>query len=700
MRLRYLYLPGLPPLQEIEIRFGYEPVLGRACALHFVVGVNGSGKSRLLRALAEIFLCMDRGVAIPFDVTLVYDLGPGEAYPEDEFMSEADKARAQLHHTIYLHRRESAQTLLIDFDYIPPPAQPGEDHDWMAFASQDWEHVPLPNYRMRQIYQGNNLPSFVLPKVLLAYTSGAVGEWEALFAPRRSEAEDILMTTFNNVDVKEAREQERPPDWDSLRETNELQRQQAALYPSPELYPSATLYPSGEETRDTRLEEETGGVSSMGIFVPPKALKLAICAVVLKEAVREFSTITTIEDERNFLERIQLLQSEGRRMTGVRGLLNEIGWLWPVTIGLRILFRPDLLNNIQIQQLLGLYEASTTVIREPEPGKFRHLYFDLRSPARDGNGMTIEALIRALTPPGNDSAAAFDLFQQLLLLQQQGILEDITIALRKHGVDDLILYEELSDGEQVFLGRMAFFYLLYRERTREDNDRTNNEFGTEDALILLDEPETHFNDYWKREMVDIIDSSLRNDPIEVLLSTHSSIALTDAFDTEIVLLAKRVSDGSISVGRISTRSFGASPVEVMRDFFQTPEIVGQRAAEFLDLMLMIARYPKVVQDIWKIDLQGEKAQESEAFEELHRLILQETPYAFNRDEAPESRIDTLLWRLLRSVLRYTQQSKNKTEITMIDAIDALYKRLGPGYYQFEFHRRLQALRRDTNATSN
>ncbi len=450
MRLRYLYLPSLPPLQDIEIRFGYEPVLGRACALHFVVGVNGSCKSRLLRALAEICLCMERGVAIPFDVTLVYDLGPGEAYPEDAHLREADKARAQLHHTIYLNRTESEQTLLIDFDYIPPPARHREDHDWMAFALQDWEHAPLPNYRVRQIYQGNNLPSSVLPKVMLAYTSGAVEEWEALFAPRRSEAEDILMTTFNNVDVKEAREQERPQDWDSLKE-NELQRQQSVLYPSPELYPSATLYPSGEETVDTELEEETGRASSMGIFVPLKALKLAICAVVLKEAIREFQTMTTIEDERNFFERIQLLQSEGRRMTGVRGLLNEIGWLWPVTIGLRILFRPDLLNNIQIQQLLGLYEASTTVIRQPEPGKFRHLYFDLRSPARDGNGMAIELLIRALTPPGNDSATAFDPFQQLLFLQQQGILEDITIALRKRAVDDLILHEGLSDGEQVFL---------------------------------------------------------------------------------------------------------------------------------------------------------------------------------------------------------------------------------------------------------
>jgi predicted ATPase len=41
------------------------------------------------------------------------------------------------------------------------------------------------------------------------------------------------------------------------------------------------------------------------------------------------------------------------------------------------------------------------------------------------------------------------------------------------------MFDELSDGEQVFLGRMALFYLMQ---------------GRDDALILLDEPESHFND--------------------------------------------------------------------------------------------------------------------------------------------------------------------------------------------------------------
>ena len=209
---------------------------------------------------------------------------------------------------------------------------------------------------------------------------------------------------------------------------------------------------------------------------------------------------------------------------------------------------------------------------------------------------TAQALITALTPTGNDKTTTFSMFKQLMVLYQQGILEEITIALRKRTLDDLLLFDWMSDGERVFLGRMAFFHLLHK---------------TDDALILLDEPEIHFNDYWKREMVDIIDSSLRDNTIEVFLSTHSSIALTDAFDTEIVLLSKDLSDGSISVAEVPIKSFGASPVDVMRDIFQAPETVGQRAAEFLDFMLMIALYPHEVQSVWASDTPGMTARQLE-----------------------------------------------------------------------------------------
>ena len=84
----------------------------------------------------------------------------------------------------------------------------------------------------------------------------------------------------------------------------------------------------------------------------------------------------------------------------------------------------------------------------------------------------------------------------------------------------MLLYDWLSDGERMFLGRIALFYLLK---------------GQDNALLILDEPETHFNDIWKRRLVDILDGALGDLASDVIISTHSSIALTDVFAEEIGL---------------------------------------------------------------------------------------------------------------------------------------------------------------------
>ena len=111
---------------------------------------------------------------------------------------------------------------------------------------------------------------------------------------------------------------------------------------------------------------------------------------------------------------------------------------------------------------------------------------------------------------------------------------------------------------------MALFHLLQEEQ---------------DALLIFDEPETHFNDVWKRRIVDIIDDSLRDQHHEVIISTHSSIALTDVFDTEITVLKNGVAT------RPAVRTFGASPSQLMIYLFNAPDSMGQRAMEYLDAQL-------------------------------------------------------------------------------------------------------------------
>jgi ABC-type cobalamin/Fe3+-siderophores transport system ATPase subunit len=120
--------------------------------------------------------------------------------------------------------------------------------------------------------------------------------------------------------------------------------------------------------------------------------------------------------------------------------------------------------------------------------------------------------------------------------------------------DRLLLFADLSDGERAYLTRMALIHLL----------------GKRESLFLLDEPETHFNDDWKRNLVEQIEQTLAGSESEVILTTHASIVLTDAYPEEVILLTE---DGQQSV----PLTFAAEQNELLRSVFGADRSVGHRA---------------------------------------------------------------------------------------------------------------------------
>lgn len=126
MRLRHFHVQGLPPLSDIALSFGQEKILKRKLAIHFIVGVNGTGKTRLLQALTEVFLALAQEVRpLPFPVTLAYDLG-------------VEKPR-----TIFLYYPGGAhsKTSLIEFSEVLP-----EDVEWSALENYSWDKEGDPPY--------------------------------------------------------------------------------------------------------------------------------------------------------------------------------------------------------------------------------------------------------------------------------------------------------------------------------------------------------------------------------------------------------------------------------------------------------------------------------------------------------------------------------------------------------------------------
>lgn len=131
----------------------------------------------------------------------------------------------------------------------------------------------------------------------------------------------------------------------------------------------------------------------------------------------------------------------------------------------------------------------------------------------------------------------------------------------------LQLFDWLSDGERSFLARMALFAL----------------FRADDLLILLDEPEVHFNDVWKREIVHTLDQIMQGHASHALITTHSSITLTDVPSQDVIVL-QRVDGATTGADVVSDRkfqTFGADPSDIMVHVFGTQSASGEHSRRFI-----------------------------------------------------------------------------------------------------------------------
>lgn len=131
----------------------------------------------------------------------------------------------------------------------------------------------------------------------------------------------------------------------------------------------------------------------------------------------------------------------------------------------------------------------------------------------------------------------------------------------------LQLFDWLSDGERSFLARMALFAL----------------FRADDLLILLDEPEVHFNDVWKREIVHTLDQIMQGHASHALITTHSSITLTDVPSKDVIVL-QRVGGATTGADVVSDQkfqTFGADPSDIMVHVFGTQTASGEHSRRFI-----------------------------------------------------------------------------------------------------------------------
>ena len=126
---------------------------------------------------------------------------------------------------------------------------------------------------------------------------------------------------------------------------------------------------------------------------------------------------------------------------------------------------------------------------------------------------------------------------------------------------DLYQSFSLSDGQRALLYRFAIINLLKKEE--------------EKCLLLLDEPETYFNEYWKSYFVYLLWETLKDKPHDVFIATHSAMLLTDTKPEEVHRIVD-THDGAYHY-KPQVNTYGVSVVDIGRYLFMIESDIGNRA---------------------------------------------------------------------------------------------------------------------------
>ena len=292
MKLRYLHVQNCLPLENVEIIFQQSDVLVNPLAVHFVAGINGTGKTSLLQVITRTLIALARAQAeLPFPITLAYDLGNSEK-------------RTVL---LVISPEKDNQTILVEFQAILP-----HDTDWRQLVDQCLDfnegafRYPINRRYTKGDFPGAGSIEAYLPSVLMVYTSGSSASWKELFSTRSvfENGDDTNPETLENV-------VERPLGWDAWK-NYELLR---------------TIDKDSKPPKKLGIFDSALTTQGFGVFMTNEQIKLAVCALVLYESIRSMKQ-QTAEEKSLELDQLKLKYPD----KGFHTLLSEIDWSEPTSL--------------------------------------------------------------------------------------------------------------------------------------------------------------------------------------------------------------------------------------------------------------------------------------------------------------------------------------------------------------------------------
>lgn len=155
-------------------------------------------------------------------------------------------------------------------------------------------------------------------------------------------------------------------------------------------------------------------------------------------------------------------------------------------------------------------------------------------------------------------------------LENDRIIRFKNLWVKKKGLNKPLFTKELSDGEHQFLHSLGVCLL----------------FKNESCLFLLDEPETHFNPDWKAKFIssirhcfDLEESSTMR---EMLITTHSPYLVSDSESKYVHVFVKDNETKKVTCDFPEFQTLGASVNKITIEVFKTPLTIGKHAFSILE----------------------------------------------------------------------------------------------------------------------
>jgi SMC domain protein len=145
------------------------------------------------------------------------------------------------------------------------------------------------------------------------------------------------------------------------------------------------------------------------------------------------------------------------------------------------------------------------------------------------------------------------------------LIEEVRIKVKKTD-DSVVTFNELSEGEQQLLTVLGLMKFTEKE----------------EALFLLDEPDTHLNPKWKFEYLQLIeDISGKNENSQVILSTHDPIVISGLEKETITIFDKKDGITEIRQPEKNPRGMGIAGL-LTSDLFDLPTALDSITQDELD----------------------------------------------------------------------------------------------------------------------